>query len=308
MEAFQIGKSDDGEPSSLEGASCDLVRLITDNLSYIENQCRRAVLRSFTPGEGYGDDGSPGAAGYDGIQIDNQADELLNELLDRLKADDFRALREFKGRAKLTTYITTIISNLIVDLVRQKKGRSRARERAREMGEVGEMLYDLVFAKGCSLHQAHSHLEITHGIRAPLEALQGMLQRMRGRERSLLPVAADGESTWLVPGRKLMVNEGVEIVVADPRKGAEAKLIAEQKQRRARQAVAGLLGELSGEDRLMLGMRFPDEDEEPKSSREIGLVLGLSEKCVDARIRRMLSRFRQILLKQGLSLDDFIDP
>ena len=305
METFQLDRSAKSQPSPSE-ASCDHLRLITDNLAYIENQCRRAVLRTMTGAAASLDDGT-GSFGFDGIAVDNQADELLNEVLDRLKADDFKALREFQGKAKVTTYITTIISNLIIDLVRQKKGRSRARERAREMGELGERLYELVFARGCSLHQAHSDLEITHGICEPLERLQEMLQRMRGRERSLLPAGGEVDSTWLVPGRKIMANDGVEVVVVDPRRNAEARLIAGQQRSKAQRTVGSLLEELSGEDRLMISMRFPADGDDPISAKEIGALLSLSEKCVEARIRRILIRFRQILLKQGLTLDDLID-
>lgn len=305
MQLFHASRSSETRSSSSGQDDGGYPRLITDNLGYIEKQCRRAVLKTMTFGGGVSDlvAGSPGE---DGLDLENQTDELLNEVLDRLRADDFRALREFRGKAKLTTYITTIVANLIIDLVRQKKGRSRARERAKEMGAVAERLYDLVFGQGCSLHQAHSHLEITHGIIEPLESLQEMLDRMRGRgERSQMLLAADPEAAWLVPGKKMTVDDAVEVVVTDPRKNAEAALIDSQQQTGAQQAVAGLVEELSGEDRLMLRMRFPADDDEPKSCREIGKLLGVSENSVDARIRRILIRFREILLRQGLTLQDF---
>ena len=296
MQLFQLRR--DTSPPGPQQASCDYARLITDNLAYIEKQCRRAVFSTT----------NPGAPAGDGLDLENEADELLNQVLDRLKTDDFQALRDFRGKAKITTYITTIISNLIVDLVRQKRGRSRARERAREMGGVAERLYHLVYTQGCSLHEAHSHLEISHGITEPLQSLQRMLERMQGRDAAQVPAGADGATTWLAPGRKMLVDDEVELVVTDPRRNAEAALIADRKQQDARSAVAGLIAELSGEDRFMLSMRFPaDEEDEPKSNKEIGALLGFSEKSVDARIRRILVRFREILLRQGLALEDFID-
>lgn len=287
-----------GVPSQAPGS--DYARLITDHLPYIEKQCRRAASKGGATIGG-------GAEGCD-VSLENEADELLNQVLDRLREDDFKALRDFKGSAKITTYLTTIVSNLVVDLVRQKKGRSRARERAQEMGAVAELLYDLVYSRGCSLHEAHSHLEISFGIREPLHNLQQMLERMRGRDRAELAPCAEGDNVWLVPGRQVLVDDVVEVVVADPRRNAEHLLIADQKQRKAQSAVAALLGELSGEERLMLQLRFPsEEDEEPKSVREIANLLGQSEKSVDARIRRILVRFRETLLGQGLALKDLID-
>ncbi|WP_250680063.1 sigma-70 family RNA polymerase sigma factor [Geomonas sp. Red32] len=290
MRLFQFGTTTDSEPASPPQTSAGYAALITGNLSYIEKQCRRAVM-----GHGDGD-----------VSQENEVDELLNEVLDRLRGDDFKALREFKGKAKLTTYITTIISNLIIDLVRSKKGRSRAKERAREMGPVAERLYELVYQGGCSLHEASAHLEHTHAIHEPLPSLQSMLDRMRGREKNL-SVVADGEAAWMVPGKAMVVDEAVEIVVTDPRKTAEATMISGQKESAARETVAGLLTDLSGEDRLILRLRFPDDEEvEPKSVREIAQLLDLTEKSVDARVRRMLLRFKETLLSRGLKASDFL--
>jgi RNA polymerase sigma factor (sigma-70 family) len=295
------------QPISPRETPPDYGRLITDNLAYMEKQCRRAVAR-YSADMISGEEMQPLPNRGNAI-IDNEADELLNGVLDHLRADDFRALREFRGNAKLTTYITTIISNLIVDLVRQKKGRSRARERARKMGGTAELLHELMYLRGCSLHEAQSHLEITHGIREPLEKLQGMMDQIRGRGRQQAVFCADGESAWLVPGWRITTDDTVEIEVPDPRKNAEAAIMSGQKRSEAKRAVAGLIAELDGEERFMLGMRFPaNEEEEPKSNREISRLLGLSEKSVDARIRRILVRFREILLREGLSLDDLIDP
>lgn len=307
MRFFRHNRLPAPQPIIPRETSPDYARLITDNLAYIEKQCRRAVMRYSA--EGIAPDGATTSPSRGSGILDNEADELLNELLDHLREDDFRALREFRGKAKLTTYITTIISNLIIDLVRQKKGRSRARERARNMGAVAEQLHDLVYGRGCSLHEAQSHLEITHGIQEPLERLQEMLERMRGRENRQMALCADGESAWLAPGRMTMVDDVVEVVVVDPRRNAEAALISGQKRFRAKRAVAGLIAELDGQERFMLRLRFPaDDGEQPHSNREIGRLQGLSEKSVDARIRRLLIRFREELLRQGLSLDDLIDP
>lgn len=167
-------------------------RLITENLSYIEKQCHRAVARYGR--ELHGAEGK-GFCAWD-ISLENDADELLNELLDRLSADNFRALREFKGTAKITTYLTTIISNLIVDIIRSKKGRSRSRERAREFGTTGERLYELVMGRGYSLPEAHEHMKIAYQLEDGLEVLRTMLDRIAGRDALLQ--AGSGELPCMV--------------------------------------------------------------------------------------------------------------
>jgi len=275
----------------------DYSHLITDHLPFIEKQCRRAVAT-------HGGAGVPGSA----AGLDNEADELFNGVLDRLRENDFRVLRDFKGEAKLTTYLTSIIANLVIDLAREKKGRSRARERAREMGGVAEQLYDLVFSHGLSLHEAHGHLETAFGITEPLEKLRQMLERMRGRERGSILLAGASGDCWLVPGTEVATDEGIEVIVTDPRPGVEELLISRQERETAQRVMAEALAGLSGEERLMLRMRFPEGDEEePLSNRDIGLKLGMSEKAVDSRIRRVLARCRETMLRAGLALDDLIN-
>lgn len=308
MRLFSWTQPSDNQPPQLPPVETDYSRLIVENFAYIEKQCRQAVSRNRWAGSGSGMEGVIGNLDYCNAGLANEADELLNEVVDRLKADDFKALREFKGKSKLTTYITTIITNLVIDIVRRKKGRSRARERAEEMGEVACKLYDLVFGRGCSLHDAQGHLETAFGICEPLEKLQEMLDRMRGRGKGQILTAGDGATAWLATGKEVMTADGIEIVVPDPASSSEEMMINRQKVSLAKQAVNELLLELNGEDRLMIRMRFPANDgEEPKSVKEIGQLLGLTEKVADSRIRRILVRFREVLLRRGLALDDLID-
>lgn len=272
-------------------------RLIVDNLDFIERQCRRAVARGMPANDDHAE----------AVNLDNEADEVLVEVLDRLKANDYRALREFHGTAKLTTYITTIIANLVIDIVRSRKGRSRAKERARAMGEIAERLHDMVYTRGLSVADAQVALDVNFGIREPLELLHDLLGRMRGREQRHVPVS-DG-SSWLAPGQKIVDdNGGIEVEVADPHATVEKQIINRQRQFLARQAVDEFRTSLTGKERFMMQLRFPaDEDEKPRSMREISELVGLSEKAVDTCIRRILKRYREIMLNRGLALDDLIE-
>lgn len=275
-------------------------RLITENLSYIEKQCRKAVGR-------YGRDlhggDATGSRPWD-VSLENDADELLNELLDRLSADNFRALREFKGTAKITTYLTTIISNLIVDIMRSKKGRSRAKERAREFGATGERLYELVMGRGYSLPEAHEHMKIAYRFEDGFEALRVMLDRIAGRDYLL--VAGTGE----LPGVVTEYTEDDEPVrvVVEPAPNVEQKIASRQRQTAAQRTIAEVLDGMTGEEQVMIRMRFPaDEDVPPQKVADIARKLNLSETVVDSRLRRILVRCREMLLGRGIQLDDLIE-
>lgn len=268
----------------------EYARLIVDQLPLMERLCRKAVANSGNSARGEADGG-------------NEADLLLNEVLDHLKADDYRVLREFRGGSKLSTYLTTVISNLVVDHIRKRKGRSRLRERAAELGPLAEKLYELVHGRGYALQDAHAHLTLAHGISENEDELRELLDKVRGREE-LLPCPG---MDWPYHGREVTVDGEIELVVPDPAKSVEGVMIDAQRDRQREQALSELLNGLSGEERYLLRLRFPATDEEaPRSMREIATLLGTSEKAADNRLRRILIRCRETLLKQGLSLDDLV--
>jgi len=274
----------------------DYPRLITDNLVYIERQCIKAVshdeFRAWSDNEFIHE-----------TQLENDADELLNEVLDHLKAEDYRVLRDFKGASKITTYLTAIISNLVIDLVRKKKGRSRAKDRAVSMGVLGIQLYNLVYCNGYSLQDAHGHLVQSYGISEDIDVLRNMLEKIHGHNKGKVV------SDWPYHGKEVLVDNEVEVVVANQDGDAEDKYIEREQKGVATKCVSEIINSLSGEDRFILTLRFPqDEEIQPKNNREIAALLGKgkTEKAVDARIRRILKESREVLLAKGLSLDDLI--
>jgi RNA polymerase sigma factor (sigma-70 family) len=275
-------------------------RLITENLSYIEKQCRKAVSRYGREFQRF--DGAASRT-WD-ISLENDADELLNELLDRLINDNFRALRAFRGTAKITTYLTTIISNLIVDIMRSKKGRSRAKERAREFGATGEHLYELVLGRGHSLHEAYEHLKVVYRFEGSLESLCIMLDRIVGRD--FLLETGVGDISGVVT-EYTEDDEPVRVIV-DSSPSVEEEIVSRQRQSAAQKTIAEVLDGMSGEEQMMIRMRFPvDEDVPSQKVADIARKLNLSETVVDSRMRRILIRCREMLLGRGIQLDDLIE-
>jgi hypothetical protein len=139
-------------------------KLIVDNHTFIEKQCgkacaifdRRISSTSVSAGESL-EIGNQSIHFVSSDEID--PDTLVNEVIDRLRADNYKVLREFRGHSELTTYIGTIISNLVVDLIRKQKGRSRTKERAKAMGPIGDRLYELVFEKRYPLEEVYGLTE-----------------------------------------------------------------------------------------------------------------------------------------------------
>ncbi|MBV5329375.1 MAG: sigma-70 family RNA polymerase sigma factor [Chlorobium sp.] len=276
-------------PPQPPNEATDYARLIVEHLPYIEKQCRRAAE-------------SPSSHHSD-AEVDNEADHLLTEVIDHLKADNFKVLRDFRGDAKITTYLTSIISNLVVDVIRSRRGRSRAGERAKDLGPVAEQLHKLVYGLGYTLADSYGHLVASHGISESEDELRGMLQKIRGKDGITHTTTAN----WPHQGREVLVDNEVEVVVPDPAKGADELLIDDQRNQKRGMVIGALMEGLSGEERFMVRLRFPaSESESSKSIREIATLVGQTEKSVDNRLRRILMRCRETLLGRGLSLDDLI--
>lgn len=275
------------------GNDCDRERyrlLITDNLEYIEHQCRKAC----------------GAYLHQDITADNCADELFIELIEHLEAFDFKRLAEFEGRANIRTYITVIISNLLVDILRSRKGRGRERERAREFGETGKRLYDLLIRRGYTTAEACEAFMTSYNTDLSFSELVAMADKIRGGLRSSQKAVVQD-----IPPRKVnhvsFVDEAGGVVITDHRENPEEEIISMQRIHLAKNVLPELSGLLSGEDKLIFRMKFPLNDEElPKRNSDIASMIGLSTKAVEKRVTKILRQCRELILDRGLSLDDFI--
>jgi RNA polymerase sigma factor (sigma-70 family) len=271
-----------------------------DNYQYIKKQCYKAceIYKRKSSSVTHVSEGHPGFeeqlmhVGSSG-EIDGET--LFNELLDRLTANDYKVLREFKKQSKITTYFTTIISHLVIDIQRKHKGRSRAKERAKAMGPIGEKLYELVLEKGFPVQEAYEYLKENHHITETPEEIEALVDKIRGRPRaSKGPTESSGQTNK----KSGLVSKGNQ----------EGDVIRKQTEALVKEVLNEVLSELSNEEKLMISMRFPlSEDEEPKNLSEIAQVLGITAKAVDSRLRRTLTKLKEKMLRRSLSFDDFID-
>ncbi len=264
--------------------------LITENLEYIEQQCRKACGCYLTQD----------------ITTDNCADELFIELLEHLEESDYMRLRQFEGRANIRTYISVIISNLIVDLVRTKRGRGRERERAREFGETGERLYDLLVRRSYTTAEACEAFITSFGTDLSFSELASIAEKIRGCPRSSQKLVIGD-----VPRRKgdpaPFVDDTGEIIITDHRHNPEEEVLSRERDEMVKTVLSEVSGLLNGEEKFIFRMKFPfNKDELPKKNADIAGIVGVSEKAVEKRVTKILSKMRELILSRGLSLDDFI--
>lgn len=268
-------------------------KIISDHFQLIEHQCFNAVKRQLK---------NQGALSNP-LNIENEALELSNKVLDTLKRDDYRVLRQFKGDAKLSTYITTIIARQAVDLVRKKLGRSREKERAQKFGKTGMIIYEKVMLQGCSLDEIYPGLKSTEGISQSLEELETIAEKIKGKKGSL--PFPNGDNPVVKNGA--IVNEDGDYIIPDKKNDPEELLIEEQRKQKLGEVVKDIIAQLNGEERIILRMRFPASDEEKTGKVEqISTVLGISEKAVYKRIARILKKCKNLLDQKGVAVNDLL--
>lgn len=273
----------------------DYREMINQHLQLIERQCFK-VIRQQLKAAGYGNPDLENP-----VNIENEALELSSQVIDTLQKDDYHVLRQFKGNSKLSTYITTIVARHAVDMVRKKRGRGRQKERAKALGEEGMAVYDLIITQGCTPAEAHARLTGEQGLSLTLEEIEGMADTIRGKQNA---GPSDPVVKEAVPARD---HQNESFIIPD--KQAEPAVLMEEKERiqMVDDVVKGMVKDLSGEERLILRMRFPTNgDGKPAKVSAIARALGITEKATYKRIARILKKCRDILDQKGVAVDDLL--
>jgi RNA polymerase sigma factor (sigma-70 family) len=268
-------------------------KTINDHFPLIERQCFNAVKKQL----------KHLGAWHNPLNIENEALELSNQVLDTLQRDNYRVLRQFKGEAKLSTYITAIIARQAVDMVRKKLGRNREKERAQKFGKTAIILYERILLQGGSLADIYPELKSREKISASLEELEALLDKIKGKKASFAyagdnnPVVRNGAS----------VNEEGEYIIPDRSHDPQELLIQEQKNQKRTEVIRDIISRFNGEERMILRMRFPaDTGEKQGKIDRIASVLGISEKAVYKRIARILKKCRARLDQAGVTSDEVL--
>jgi len=139
-----------------------------------------------------------------------------------------------------------------------------------------------------------------------------MIRERAGRERSekghgtsRSGKVPDAYGTPVREGRRSGVAG--EYYIADTDNIPELKAIGRDREKKMREVITLLFSSLSGEEKLLLRMKFPaDQGMEPMSTKEISRALGISEKGVYNRIDRLIKKCRKILKNAGVEEQDFI--
>jgi RNA polymerase sigma factor (sigma-70 family) len=203
----------------------------------------------------------------------------------KLIEDDYRILRAFGGRSRLSTYLERVVQRLYLDSRVALWGRFHSSAEARRLGPMALRLERLIVRDGLLLEEAIEVLRTNHRVTETPERLREIARALPPRQRrtfvaeAMLPDLPNG-----APGSDERLDRELEVRAA-------ARL--QRALREAREA-------LPAEDRMILSMRYEDG----LTVAQIGRTLGLPQKALYGRIERILDRLRRELEARGATAVD----
>ncbi len=222
------------------------------------------------------------------FSADNDVNECFIFVIDSLKSQDYKRLRAFKGRSKLTTYLYTLVNSLVIDFRRKKYGRRRIPAAVRKLGQWAEAVYRLICWQRFSVDDAFGFLQVD-GL------YEGGYDRFR---QEIIPIqnAPCRENPRI---QSIDNPESVASHLSDARSNPMEKLIEKldyQRRFRAAGIIREMTGELSEQDQLLVRLVYGSDH----SVRAAAATVGLSTTTVRNRLKRLLTLFRKKLLAAGI--------
>jgi RNA polymerase sigma factor (sigma-70 family) len=221
-----------------------------------------------------------------GLSAEDRED-LASDVCLKLIENDYEKLRQFEGRAKLTTYLKTVVTREATDLFRHKHGKLRPAARSRERGEWACRYERLRRNEGRSREEALAILE-REGFHVPLDQLD----------------ALDAEIAARLPPRSFETTDGLRELPAagaDP----EQALLGKERSTRRRELLLALRHarrELSPEDRVFLNLYC--EPNARQRAKRLAPMFGCSEIEVYRRFKELCKDLGRRLGQLGFDVDE----
>lgn len=246
----------------------DYRQLFLDNLDVIE-QVVRAVARRYRLSAA-------------------DTDDLRSHVHLKLLENDHAILRKFGGRSSLKTFLTTVVTRLLLDMRTARWGKWRPSAAARRLGPVAIRLEQLLSRDGMTFEAAVETIRQNDGTPVTDAELDEMRRYLtiRPRRREASESELDGMAAPEQP-----IDEGLQ---------------AEERARLADRIACALpkvLETLDPQDKLLVTMSLIDG----LQIATIARVLGVEQKPLYPRLKRILVQLRRALEAEGLTRDEVMD-
>lgn len=216
-----------------------------------------------------------------------EREDLASDVCVKLIENDYKKLRQFEGRAKLTTFLKTVVTREATDLFRHKHGKLRPAARSRDRGEWA-CRYERLRRNECrSREEALAILE-REGFHVPLDQLD----------------ALDGEIAARLPPRSFETTDGLR-ELPTPGIDPEQAVLAKERHTRRRQlrlALRRAVGDLPQEDRVFLKL-YCEPNARPRAKR-LAVMFGRSPSEVYRHFFDLCKDLKRRLERLGFDVDE----
>jgi RNA polymerase sigma factor (sigma-70 family) len=220
---------------------------------------------------------------------ENDQNESYVFILDSLKADNFKRLRAYQGKSKLTTYLYSLVNSLIIDFRRKRYGRRRIPAGVAKLGTWAEAVYRLVCWQKFSFDDAYDFLQIEGLFEGSYERYLEEIAPIRKAPCRENPAF---QSLNEVGSKSL---ETMSNASSNPLDFLIGKL-DHQRRIKALQIVRETTAELSPEDQILVKLVYGSE----QPVKAVATIMGFSASSARRRLKRLLNRYRERLLSEGI--------
>ena len=220
----------------------------------------------------------------------DEAMEVYTGICERLRADDFRALRRFQVGSELKPWLSVVAANACRDRLRKQRATSMPKKVLEKLDEREKLVFRYYFQERLAHEDISEIITYRHGLTCrPIEVLRA-IEKINGllsiKKRWLLLTALNANRTHL--SIEELREVGVYPAVARSVEEIDDALRHEEAVDRLNKA----LEQLSIEDQLLVMLSY----EQGMPARQIADVMDYeNHKYVYTRLRTVLGQLRRLL-------------
>jgi RNA polymerase sigma factor (sigma-70 family) len=220
---------------------------------------------------------------------ENDRNECYIFVLDSLRADNFKRLRAFKGKSKLSTYLYSLVNSLAIDFRRKRYGRRRIPTAVVKLGKWAEAVYRLVCWQKFSVDDAYDFLQVDGLFKGSYEQFQQEIvpiQKAPCRENpSFMSMDDWGGDPWRT--RNDAGSNPLEVLI---------KKLNRERRIKAVKVIRETTDSLPENDQLLVRLVFGSEH----PVRVAAKIIDLSASAARRRLKGLLIKYRENLLAAGI--------
>lgn len=258
--------------------------------AFYSDEIRRIVGRRFAA--------APGGALDDGSGMEDK----LQDVLERLVADDYRRLRSYDGKGSFTGFVRATVRNICADLGRAMLGRRRLPAAIEKLDPVHHTIFKEIYWNGVGREDLPRLLRDGDGRALEAVAVEAALARVdqAAGAGAFVAVRATARNTVRLDGENAHARATANRLADGGASPEEAVLLTEHEAEldKLTGALGTAMASLPAEARLYLQYRFLEEP--PLAPRQIAPLMNLPVAEIYRRRKAWEAALKTELKAQGV--------